>query len=92
MTNIALLTDFGSTNTKIVAIDLDEERIICRSQAHSTVSRDITIGYQTAINRIMDKESNLSISDVKIHNLIAWLFQFLEKKGLSHTEALRTRT
>jgi uncharacterized protein (TIGR01319 family) len=66
MANIALFTDFGSTNTKIVAIDLDQERIIGRSQAHSTVSRDITIGYQNALDRITSEASGLSTSDVKM--------------------------
>jgi uncharacterized protein (TIGR01319 family) len=66
LANIALLTDFGSTNTKIVAINLDEERIVGRSQAHSTVARDITIGYQNALDKLIDKVPALSISDVKI--------------------------
>lgn len=66
MANIALFTDFGSTNTKIVAMDLDQERIIGRSQAHSTVSRDITIGYQIALDRIVGEVSGFSISDVKM--------------------------
>ena len=43
-----LLTDFGSTYTKITLIDLDLEEVIATSQAFTTVDTNILIGYKKA--------------------------------------------
>ncbi len=52
--DIRLLVDFGSTYTKIIAVDLDREVLVGRAQALTTVDSDITIGlrraYATLIN------------------------------------------
>ncbi|MBI4191756.1 MAG: glutamate mutase L [Betaproteobacteria bacterium] len=45
---LALLIDFGSTNTKLRAIDLDTEEVVGSTQATSTVGTDITIGFEVA--------------------------------------------
>jgi uncharacterized protein (TIGR01319 family) len=47
--------DFGSTYTKVAAIDLDEERVIGRGMSESTVRTDLTIGLNTALS---DLEKN----------------------------------
>jgi uncharacterized protein (TIGR01319 family) len=52
MSNIKLLIDFGSTFTKVIAIDRDENKIIARAQVPSTVDKDITIGLKQALKKI----------------------------------------
>lgn len=42
--NIVLTIDFGSTNTKVTAIDLDSLSIIARSVAYTTVETDVRDG------------------------------------------------
>lgn len=50
--NAALLIDFGSTYTKLSAVDLDDARLIGRSQAFTTASTDISIGLQKALDQL----------------------------------------
>jgi uncharacterized protein (TIGR01319 family) len=50
--DIRLLIDFGSTFTKVVAIDLAKEEIIGRVQTPSTVDTDVTIGLRKAIDEM----------------------------------------
>lgn len=45
---IILVTDFGSTYTKVLAIDADSETLIGRAQSLTTVDTDITIGMRRA--------------------------------------------
>ncbi|HZK41866.1 MAG TPA: glutamate mutase L, partial [Clostridia bacterium] len=47
-----LLIDFGSTYTKLTALDLDEERILGRSQAFTTAASDIKEGLDQALERL----------------------------------------
>lgn len=49
MANFALLIDFGSTYTKLRAIDLDGRRIVAAGQGPSTVNSDITVGMKAAL-------------------------------------------
>lgn len=51
----ALLIDFGSTHTKILAVDLEREVILGRSQAVTTVSEDITIGLNNALDLLFSR-------------------------------------
>ena len=46
--DVRILIDFGSTYTKILAIDLDREVLLGRAQALTTVDSDITIGLRSA--------------------------------------------
>ena len=48
--SIALLIDFGSTYTKVAAVDLDTDRFLGRTQAPSTVDTDVTQGLLRALN------------------------------------------
>ncbi|AUD64286.1 MutL protein [Tenericutes bacterium MZ-XQ] len=50
-----LLVDFGSTFTKLTAVDLDKEEIIATAKAITTVEKDIIIGYQKALERLHAK-------------------------------------
>ena len=46
---VYLLVDFGSTYTKVTAVDLDTETVIGRAQAPTTVETDISIGLHQAL-------------------------------------------
>ena len=49
MPSIVLLIDFGSTFTKLVAVDLDTAQMLGRSQAPSTVRTDVRAGLLHAL-------------------------------------------
>lgn len=49
MSAYALLIDFGSTYTKLRAIDLDRSRIVGSGQGPSTVTTDVRIGLRAAL-------------------------------------------
>jgi uncharacterized protein (TIGR01319 family) len=49
MASIALLIDFGSTFTKVIAVDPDKSQIVARSQAPSTVLTDVREGLLQAL-------------------------------------------
>jgi uncharacterized protein (TIGR01319 family) len=52
MDNLRLLIDFGSTYTKVVAVDLEREEVISAVKVPSTVDSDITLGLKEALKRI----------------------------------------
>ncbi len=52
MSDIRLLIDFGSTFTKVVAVDLGGEEIAAIARVPSTVDSDITIGLRKALREI----------------------------------------
>lgn len=52
MSEIGIFIDFGSTYTKVVAIDLNEERIIGQGRSASTVTTDITTGLKWALEKL----------------------------------------
>ena len=51
--SIYLLIDFGSTYTKVMAVDLEKELILGRAQAPTTVTTDITLGLNQALSELM---------------------------------------
>lgn len=55
MSSLALLIDFGSTFTKLVAVDLDTAQLIGRSQAPSTVGTDVREGLLQALARLHER-------------------------------------
>ena len=61
--DIRLLIDFGSTFTKVVAIDISDETIIGRAQEPSTVDTDVTIGLQRAIDRLKEETGIRDLHD-----------------------------
>ncbi len=50
-----LMIDFGSTFTKLVAVDTEKEDIIATASHFTTVAEDITIGYNSALERLYNK-------------------------------------
>jgi uncharacterized protein (TIGR01319 family) len=67
MKNIQLLIDFGSTYTKVAAIDLDKVEIVAQSRVPSTVETDVTLGLQQAL-RIISQKIDVSSLE-KTHTL-----------------------
>lgn len=61
-----LLIDIGSTFTKAVAIDLDEELVLSTAKAPTTVKEDVTIGLKNALGKIEEK-----IGSTKAKEMIA---------------------
>lgn len=61
---IFLLADFGSTYTKVLAIDAERETLIGRAQALTTVETDITIGLNNACQTLY-AEHGLKDADIK---------------------------
>lgn len=53
--NALLLIDFGSTYTKLTAVDMDHEEIIANAKALTTVESDIMIGFQNAYAIMKEK-------------------------------------
>lgn len=52
---LALLIDFGSTYTKVVAVDLEASQVVGQAQAVTTVENDITEGLQEALGRLQTR-------------------------------------
>lgn len=50
-----LLIDFGSTFTKLCAVDSIKEEVIATASYFTTVDKDIRIGYHEALNRLYNK-------------------------------------
>lgn len=50
-----LMIDFGSTFTKLTAVDTQTEDIIATANSFTTVATDITIGYQNALEELYKK-------------------------------------
>lgn len=50
-----LMIDFGSTFTKLVAVDTEKEDIIATAAHFTTVADDITIGYNNALKELYKK-------------------------------------
>lgn len=55
----ALLIDFGSTYTKLRAVDLDRARLIGTGQGPSTVATDITVGLKAALQDLEQRIGEL---------------------------------
>jgi uncharacterized protein (TIGR01319 family) len=55
MDNIRLLIDFGSTFTKVVAVDLSRVEVVAAARVPSTVDTDITLGLEEALRQISAK-------------------------------------
>ncbi len=60
MDKIRLLIDFGSTFTKVVAVDLEKEDVAAVARVSSTVDTDITIGLERAFRVI---EADIKIGE-----------------------------
>lgn len=52
--DVYVLVDFGSTFTKVLAVDLESETILGRAQAPTTIETDVTIGLDRALAELSD--------------------------------------
>lgn len=55
----ALLIDFGSTYTKLRAFDLDKGMVIGTSQGPSTVTTDVSVGMNLALDQLVSRVGKL---------------------------------
>ncbi|MCX5910025.1 MAG: methylaspartate mutase accessory protein GlmL [Deltaproteobacteria bacterium] len=60
--SLALLIDFGSTFTKIQAIDLETEAIVAYAQSRTTVETDIMVGLRGAFDLLPSKARTSSFT------------------------------
>ncbi len=63
--SLALLIDFGSTYTKVTAVDLETDRPIGRAQAPSTVDTDVLQGLLRAME-LLKARVNLDNVSLKL--------------------------
>ena len=54
-----LLIDFGSTYTKVTAVDVDAPRLLGTANSYTTVETDINNGLQTQVSRIASRHFTL---------------------------------
>lgn len=52
---LTLLIDFGSTYTKVTAVDLDEEKVVATAKGPTTVQTDIMLGLEMALAELEKK-------------------------------------
>lgn len=58
-----LLIDFGSTYTKITAVDVDEEKILGTAQSYTTIETDIINGLNNAIAILKEKIGDIKFAE-----------------------------
>ena len=58
-----LLMDFGSTYTKVTAVDVDSETLLGTASSYTTVQTDIGEGLQNALNILEQKTGKLDFSE-----------------------------
>lgn len=58
-----LLIDFGSTYTKVTAVDVDGEALLGAAAAYTTVETDVTQGLENALAELRKKTGPLSFAD-----------------------------
>ena len=75
-----LMIDFGSTFTKLTAVDTETEDIIATASHFTTVAEDITIGYHNALKKLYEKigyeikfDKIISCSSAAVTSLLVYL-------------------
>ena len=58
-----LLIDFGSTYTKLTAVDLENEKILGTAQSYTTVATDINDGLNNALAILEEKIGKVDFSE-----------------------------
>lgn len=66
--NLVLLVDFGSTYTKVTAVDLGAEALLGTAQSPSTVDTDVTIGLEDALRHL---ETQLKMGRLEPDRILA---------------------
>ena len=54
-----LMIDFGSTNTKVTAVDLDEQKVLGTAASYTTVQTDVNEGLNNALQLLSEKIGDL---------------------------------
>ena len=54
-----LLIDFGSTYTKVTAVDVEKQELLGTAASYTTVETDVNIGLDNALNLLSEKIGNL---------------------------------
>jgi uncharacterized protein (TIGR01319 family) len=65
---LTLAIDFGSTNTKVVALDLANAEVVGVAQSPSTVNTDITTGLKTALEKM---QAAIGVKKLSIERTLA---------------------
>ena len=60
-----LLLDFGSTYTKLTAVDIEKEEILATAKDITTIETDIMVGFNNAYEKLMQKLEGKEINFVK---------------------------
>lgn len=60
-----LLIDFGSTYTKLTAVDIENEEILATAKDITTIQDDIMIGFNKAYEKLMDQLKGKVVNFVK---------------------------
>lgn len=63
--NAYLLLDFGSTYTKLTAVDIDNEEILATAKDITTIENDIMIGFNKAYDSLMKQLEGKDVNFVK---------------------------
>ena len=58
-----LLIDFGSTYTKVTAVDVDSETILGTAQSYTTVETDVDEGLSDAVRRLEEKTGRIDFAE-----------------------------
>ena len=58
-----LLIDFGSTYTKVTAVDVEGERILGTAAAYTTIQTDINEGLEKALAQLKEKTGDISFAE-----------------------------
>ena len=58
-----LLVDFGSTYTKVTAVDVEGEALLGTAQAYTTVQTDVNEGLQQALSRLFEQTGPLDFAE-----------------------------
>ena len=58
-----LLIDFGSTYTKVTAVDVEEERVLGTAQSFTTIETDINDGLNNALRILREKTGPVEFSE-----------------------------
>ena len=58
-----LLIDFGSTYTKLTAVDVEAEKILGTASAYTTVQTDINDGLQAGLKKLEEKTGKLDFAE-----------------------------
>ena len=63
--NAYLLIDFGSTYTKLTAVDIENEVILATAKDITTVEKDIMIGFNKSYDSLMNKLEGKEVNFIK---------------------------